>query len=274
MKKITSQKLTKQLTKYGALTAAIIGVADANGQSIVYNDITDFTGGSGDTFLIDLDNDGTDDFRIRHNGGSTSSSNLYIDPLTASNETLGSGGATFAYPFALTTGAAISSGATGSWFNNGFSGGFQSLNYGSCSFGNWCSITDGYIGLRFNILGGTHYGWAQLDVDQTGAIWTVKGFAYHDTADAGLTAGQETLSIGTSTLNDIKIVALNKSIGLYNLPEATNYRLVNMTGKQVLSGVTNGSSVVVEANALANGIYIIELTDTNSNAVIRQKIVL
>ncbi|MEH6534805.1 MAG: T9SS type A sorting domain-containing protein [Psychroserpens sp.] len=269
MKKTTSLKLSKQLTKYGALTAVIVGAADVNGQSIVYDDIADFTGGVGDTFLIDIDSNGTDDFQIRHNG----SSNLYLDPLTASNDALGSGGASFAYPFDLTSGTAISSGA-GSWFNNGFSGGFQSLNYGSCSFGNWCSVSDGYIGLRFNISGSIHYGWVQLDVDQNGDVWTVKGFAYHDTAGMPLNAGQETLSIGTSVLEDIKIVALNKSIGLYNLPEATNYRLVNMTGKQVLDGTTTGSSFVVEANAMANGIYIIELTDANSKAVIRKKLVL
>src|SRR5690606_34793820 len=103
MKKTTSLKLSKQLAKYGALTAAIVGIADANGQSIIYNDIPDFTGGIGDTFLIDLDNNGTNDFQIRHNG-STSYPNLYIDPLTASNDVLGSGGSNFAYPFALSNG--------------------------------------------------------------------------------------------------------------------------------------------------------------------------
>ncbi|MEM5563540.1 T9SS type A sorting domain-containing protein [Psychroserpens sp. AS72] len=269
MKKTTSLKLSKQLAKYGALTAAIVGVNDASGQSIIYNDIADFTGGVGDTFLIDIDNNGTNDFQIRHNG----SSNLYIDPLTASNDVLGSGGATFAYPFALSNGATISNGA-GSWFNNGFSGGFQSLNYGSCSFGNWCSITDGFLGLRFNISGSIHYGWARLDIDAFGDVWTIKDFAYHDTADTALNAGQETLSVGTSVIEDIKIVALNKSIGLYNLSDATNYRLVNMAGKQILDGETTGSSFVIEANAIANGIYIIELTDPNSKAVIRKKLVL
>ncbi|WP_157811584.1 T9SS type A sorting domain-containing protein [Lacinutrix sp. Bg11-31] len=266
MKKTTSLKLSKKLVKYGALTAAIVGVNDINGQSVIYNDITDFTGGSGDTFLIDIDNNGTDDFNINHNG-----SNLFITPLTASNDVLGSGGATYAYPFALTNGTAISSGAT-AWFNNGFAGGFQSLNYSSGSIGNWDNTTDGYLGLRFNISGSTHYGWVRLDVDGTGNVWTVKDLAYSDTANTALNAGQQTLSVETLALDEIKIVALDKSIGLYNLPEATNYRLVNMEGKQVLDGTTTGSSFVVEANATATGLYILELTNTKS--VIRKKIVL
>ena len=269
MNKTTSLKLSKQLTKYSALTAAIVGVADASGQSIIYDDIPDYTGGIGDTFLIDINNDGTDDFQIRHNG----SSNLYIDPLTASNDVLGSGGATFAYPFNLSSGTAISSGA-GTWFNNGFAGGFQSLNYGSCSFGNWCSVTDGFLGLRFNISGSIHYGWAQLDVDALGDLWTVKGYAYHDTPGIGLNAGQETLSLETTIFEDIKIVSLGKSIGLYNINEATNFRLINMTGKEVLNGTASGNDYVIEANALANGIYIIELEDVNTKAVLRKKLIL
>ncbi|NRR93276.1 T9SS type A sorting domain-containing protein [Winogradskyella undariae] len=273
MKKTTSLKLSKQLAKYGALTAAIVGVNDINGQSIIYNDITDFTGGVGDIFQLDIDNNGTNDFQINSESGYFSSVNLFIEPLTASNEVLGSGGSTYAYPFALSNGAAISSGAN-SWYNNGFTSGFQSLNYGSCSFGNWCSITDGYLGLRFNISGNTHYGWARLDIDGGGSVWTVKDFAYHDTPDTPITAGQQTLSIEDSVLNDIKIVTLNKSIGLYNLTEATNYRLINMTGKQVMDGLTTSDDFVIEANSLATGIYILELTDSNTKATLKKKLVL
>ena len=273
MKKTTSLKLSKQLAKYGALTAAIVGVNDANGQSIIYTDITDYTAGIGDTFQFDLDNDGTNDFQINSDTGSFSSVNLFVAPLTASNEVLGSGSSDYAYPFALTNGDAISSGA-GSWFNNGFSNGFQSLNYAACSFGNWCSVTDGFLGLRFNIAGNTHYGWVRLDVDGDGSVWTVKDFAYHDTADTPITAGQQALSVDTSVLDNIKIVTLNKSIALYNLQKATNYSLTNMTGKQVINGITTNNNFVIEANALATGVYILELTDSNTKATINQKIIL
>src|SRR5690606_23662485 len=152
MKKTTSLKLSKQLAKYGALTAAIIGVADASGQSIIHNDISDFIGGTGDTFLLDINNDGVNDFQITHNFYSSSyysSSyrNLRMKPLTASNSILGSGanGDNYVYPFALAHGDDISSAATGTWLNQGFAGGYQSLNYSSCSDGLWCNITDGYL---------------------------------------------------------------------------------------------------------------------------------
>lgn len=180
--------LQKKLAKYSTLAIAITAVGDANAGIIYTDEAPDFNGVIGSQYFLDLNNDGNDDFRIWHNG----SSNLYISPLTSSNEVLGSGGATFAYPFALSSGAMISSGA-GSFFNNGYSGGFQSLNYGSCSFGNWCNVTDRFIGLRFSIGGNIHYGWVRLDVNNAGSVWTVKDYAYDDVMGTGIPAG----SMGT-----------------------------------------------------------------------------
>lgn len=276
MTKITSKKLSKQLAKYSALTVAIGGIADANGQ-INYTDVQpDFAGGIGSEFFLDLDNNGTNDFRIFND----SSNNLLIEPLAASNQFLGSGSSSsYAYPYALSNGAPISASAAGSWFNNGYSMGQASLNYGSssstCSFGNWCDVTDRYLPLRFDVGGNTHYGWARLDVDAIGNVWSVKDYAYNETADEVILAGQQTLTVETSSINDIKIVSLNKTIGLYNLQSATSYRLLNMTGKEVLKGNTLADhSFVIDANSIANGVYIIELTDSNSKAVTRKKLVL
>ena len=275
MKKTTSLNLSKKLASYGALTASIIGVADASGQSIIYTDVNpDFSGTGGSEYLLDIDNNGTNDFRIHAQIGSYYS-NLYLQPLTASNEALGSGGATYAYPFALSNNDVISSGA-GSWFNNSFSNGAMSLNYYGCSFGNWCNTTDGYLGLRFNIAGsGIHYGWIRLDVGGNGSSWTIKDYAYHDTPGSSILAGQQSLSVeGFEAQNQVKIVALNQTIGLYNLPNTTKYSVFNMAGKVVLNGTTENSEYVIEANNIASGVYILELTDQNTNAVIRKKVVL
>jgi hypothetical protein len=83
-----------------------------------------------------------------------------------------------------------------------------------------------------------------------------------------------TLSIEDNALSKIKVVALNKSIGLYNLPAFSNYNLYNMSGQEVLKGSTNEREYVIEASSLASGVYIVELGDTNTNAVIRKKVVL
>ena len=64
MKEITKNNFGKKLARYGALTLAIAGVADATGQ-VNYTDVEpDFVGGMGDDFAIDFDGDGNDDITI------------------------------------------------------------------------------------------------------------------------------------------------------------------------------------------------------------------
>jgi len=88
-------------------------------------------------------------------------------------------------------------------------------------------------------------------------------------AGEGITPG-----LDDNVFNSVKIVALNKSIAIFNLPQQTNYRLFSITGQSVLNGKIENNTHVIEANTLANGIYIIELKDNTSSAVIRKKIVL
>ena len=210
--KNNNKSIKERLAKYGLLTAGILGAPEADAAIIYTDEVPDFAGVIGSQYFLDLNNDGADDFRIWHNG----SSNLYISPLGSTNEVLGSGGTTFAYPFALSAGATISSGA-GGFFNNGFAGGFQSLNYGSCSFGNWCSVTDRYIGLRFDIGGNIHYGWVRLDVNNAGSVWSVKDYAYENVMGMDIDAGEMSSpgsAIGPTGITGVDIADNNNGTDL------------------------------------------------------------
>ncbi|SDI37941.1 T9SS type A sorting domain-containing protein [Winogradskyella thalassocola] len=270
MKKITSKNLSKKLANYGALSLAIGGLTDVSGQ-IIYTDVDpDFTGGVTINYGLDLDNDGTVDFNIL--AGATYSSGNFVQISNASissNSILGSQ-PSFVYPFALDNGAAISSAQT-SFYSVG------TLNYGSCYGGvggsNWCGVTDKYLGLRFQIAGNTHYGWAKLDVSASGDSFTVKEYAYNATAGEAIQAGQ-TLSVDQFAITKVRIVGLDNSIGLYNLPENTNYNVYDISGKSILNGSINDHSYVIEAKGFSQGVYIVELEDTFTNSVIRKKIVL
>ena len=274
MKKITSKNLSKRLAHYSALSLAIAGVADAQGQ-IIYTDIDPDGGGFDSTYDLDLNNDATIEFTIFT--GQTSAGPINAVGMNASaagNSFVGSAPGAYEYPFALNSGDVISSGQT-TWFDANANTG--TLNYMSCYNGtgssNWCGMVDKYLGLRFTLNGNLHYGWARLDVDAAGMNWSIKDYAYNSVAGASIDAGQ-TLSVEEFSTNDIKIVALNKSIGLYNMPEATNFNLYDISGKSVLNGTTSGNQFVIEANGVSNGIYILELSDPNSDAIIRKKIVL
>src|SRR5690606_40851412 len=121
----------------------------------------------------------------------------------------------------------ISNGASsGTWNDNGFSGGANSLNYGSCDYGNWCGITDGYLGLRFVAGGNTYYGWARLDVAAAPDDYAVNDYAYNSPPDQAIEAGQQTLGVEDNLLaSTVKIISKDQNISLYNLPESTNYKL-------------------------------------------------
>ncbi len=282
MSKKDTKDLKKRLANYGLLAAAITGANEADA-AIIYTDIVpDFAGGLGSEYFLDLDNNAVNDFRIWHNG----SSNLYISPLTATNEVLGSGGVTYAYPFNLAASAPISSGA-GGWFNNGFSGGFQSLNYGSCSYGNFCSVVDGYIGLRFDIGGNIHYGWVRIDVDAAGNVWSVKDYAYETIAGTAIGAG-EMVSVPVATPASAVIGSdiADNSNGLdlqvdFNagMDETTisEYRLMAVEASQVGTFDQTAAEAVMAANYIAvlpdgsmsyTEVFTAASTDTDGNPIV------
>ncbi|MBU2929194.1 T9SS type A sorting domain-containing protein [Winogradskyella psychrotolerans] len=271
MKKITSKNFSKKLANYGALSLAIAGLTDVSGQ-IIYTDVDpDFTGGGLIDYSLDLDNDGNADFNIDAGTLNAGAYNFVQinNASNSSNSILGSQ-PSYIYPFALDNGAIISSGQS-----TFYSGG--TLNFASCYLGvgdsNWCGATDKYLGLRFQIAGSTHYGWAKLDVSESGDSFTVKEYAYNATAGEAIEAGQ-TLSVDQFALNNVRIVGLNNSIGLYNLPENTNYNVYDISGKSILNGSINNNSYIIEAKRLSQGVYIVELEDVYTNSVIRKKIVL
>lgn len=278
MKKITQKKtLSNRLAQYSALTVAIAGIADANGQ-IVYTDITDHIGNSSNPqYMLDLNNDGTDDFRVHqfnyYSYYGFSFNALYMKPLNAGNEVLinSSSPGSYAYPFALDSGDVISSGQT-TWNDNSFSTGHMSLNFGG-SDGNFIGVTDKFVGLRFVVSGDTYYGWARLDVSADAGSWVVKDYAYNSTPNSPIITGQ-TLSLGDNQMPNVKVVALNKSIGLYNLGGNTEYSLVSVSGQSVLKGSTSNTTHVIEANTVSNGVYVLELKDVDTNAILRKKVIL
>lgn len=299
-KQLPNSSLAEKLKAYSLAAGALAVIPGAANANIIYTDENpDFSGVIGSQYFLDLNNDGNDDFRIWHNG----SSNLYISPLTSTNEVLGSGGATFAYPFALTSGAMVSS-AAGGFFNNGFAGGFQSLNYGSCSFGNWCSVTDRYIGLRFDIGGNIHYGWVRLDVNQAGSVWTIKDYAYEDVATAPIPAGamgspgaasvssgvigadvadngngldlDVTFTAGAdeTSINEYRIMVVKSANAAgFDEPTATavaaaNYTAVTPTGSPTYQQVLAAGALDVDGDAVTNSVPYVVFVLSEADGVV------
>ncbi|MDU8887178.1 T9SS type A sorting domain-containing protein [Yeosuana sp. MJ-SS3] len=271
MKTSTRKELSNRMVQYGALSLAISGLTDGNSQTLNYFDIDD-VGGQYVVHVFDLNGDGQGDFNIRNVEYLYNyvyyRSYLGIWPAPG-NAVLGSSANSLIYPFALDEGEIISAGNS-NWKSNNF---YQTLIWSYCySNSNWCGVTDKYLGLRFNDLSAnTYYAWARLDVTAADD-WVLKDYAFYGTPDTPIMAGEGRLDIDENILRKVKIIALNKSIAIYNLTDITNYRLFNITGQSLLEGVIENDTYVIEANTMSSGVYIIELKDLNTNAISRKKI--
>jgi len=97
----------------------------------------------------------------------------------------------------------------GSGWINSFARGFYWQSTGhqgfSFSFGPWASKS-GYLGVRFLIDGGTHYGWVALSVfEGTGEV---TGYAYDTVANQPINAGQTSATPEPGTLGVLALGSL------------------------------------------------------------------
>ncbi|WP_248397819.1 T9SS-dependent choice-of-anchor J family protein [Bizionia sp. M204] len=105
-------------------------------------------------------------------------------------------------------------------------------------------------------------------------------FRHHDVSDQFILNFDDVSLVGTllSTdefaLNSMFIGCKDKVVTIYNLQGEANYRILNIAGQEVLNGNTRLESQNIDAGNLASGIYIVEVTDANSNAQKRKKIVI
>lgn len=184
-----SKKVANRIKTYSAMGTALLGTEAT--AAIVYTDVSpDFNGGTTSTYMLDLNNDSINDFQIFGVSSSSSSSSstlakLFISPLTSGNAALGSYGTFyFGYPYALNSNDNIGPSASGSWLTNSY----QSMNY-TGDYGNWIGVTDKYIGLKIVVGGNTYYGWCRMDVSADGSTWVVKDYAYENTPNTPIAAG-------------------------------------------------------------------------------------
>jgi hypothetical protein len=167
-------------------------------------------------FDLDLNHDGITDFTIQ-NLYSYNRTSICKPFMAFVYESPASGNdAEGGYPFvsALPRGARISA-------SQGFFGGqWMALHSRvflgrrqecvSSHFGNWYSVIDRYLGLKFRIHQGTHYGWARLNVQKGQGkqlVATLTGYAYETIPNkpiiAGKTHGPDVITLQDASLGHL-----------------------------------------------------------------------
>jgi hypothetical protein len=264
MKKITSLNKSK-LSSYTAFAGAIVAGSAANAQ-VTYTDVNpDVVADSLNPYAIDFNNDATPDlvFGVQH-----------VNQLFSGYTIVGA----YAYGFlpaglpvanpadsataVLDCGVAVASqplfygGANGGTAAFGYDLVVQPINY-PLSGGPWLGLTDKYLGFKFTVGTGTHYGWARLDVAANAETITIKEYAFNATPDGAIstcqTAGIEDVSVDNkvtikTTLNDATINVTPDLIG-------GTINLVSMTGQVVKTIVISDVNTTISFEGVESGIY-------------------
>lgn len=197
-KSTLSEGLKSRLKAYSMTAGAVAAGAVGAQAQIDYTDIDpDAVAFDTNSVFLDLNGDGTDDFEFLVINGTYGSGafNVYRGFAIAldSNEINGASSSSYLYPYANGNNEVIDANDT---FNGGSSA-YQTLGWdyvpasssnGAYNYGNirW-NGGDAYLGLKLNVGGSIHYGWARIElVVGNGGELVVKDYAFNQTADAAI----------------------------------------------------------------------------------------
>jgi len=207
-----NSRLEKHLLAYaaaaGAASVSVLVLAQPAEARIVYTPAHKVIQPN-TPYQLDLNHDGTPDF-VLYNLYWTSSGNkgASLRPVGPHGNAIADS-ASYKYALALKKGANIGSGLTfRSAFEAVMAAVSTSANGTERSRGPWINVANRYLGLRFNIKGQTHFGWARFTArasnDPPDVDVTLTGYAYETIANkpivAGATHGQNDLSAQPATL--------------------------------------------------------------------------
>ncbi len=142
---------------------------------------------------------------------------------------------------------------------------------------NFQDLGDRYIGVRFELNDNTHYGWVL--VSYASLTLTVKGYAYNETPDTPIDAG-DTGALGVTGLN------FQNNFSAFPLPttrflsikskqnnQIQNIEIYDLTGRLVTSTkikVINEELISIDVSSLNKGVYVIKLIDNHNKNYIKK----
>lgn len=265
--------LKEKLKSYSALASAVFGTAAAADAQIVYTDVNpDVTlnviNDSLNAYEVDFDSDGNADMIVGSYGfvhPTAGQINLSLNLIQPNDVAalLGYDDSGYPYTAALASGVLVDPAAT-NWYDTTAFGGSQASNAVDIAtigaYGQFNTGADLYIGARFVLTTGTHYGWVRIQVPTDVSSTMIKDYAYRVTPDTGLNTGETGLGIAEMPA-DVWFTSVNGKNVTITSKQQGNLTVIDMTGKTVATGkMENGSAVLNLSNA-TSGMYIVQFED-------------
>jgi len=281
MKKLYKSNNAGKLAAYSAMAGAFVAVTGDVNAEVVYTDITDVDVALGESYGLDLDNDGTADFLLAAVTAASNWTFAYaVGNLSAygyggpSNMVVGYSGAILPYASALNEDDPI--GPDQSFISNTYNMLWLASIYSGITYGPFAGVTDKYMGVAFSIGGETHYGWARLDVSVGPVEFTVKDYAYDDVAEAEILAGATSGGgIDVVNLNDSQVAAYSYGNTINVIVKDSeagveNVRVFDIDGKVVYSARVADNNMAITLDNAATGLYTLQLTGANNSVYGKQ----
>jgi hypothetical protein len=264
--------LEKKALKYSAMAGSLVAFAGTAGAQIVYTDVNpDETYNEDDMYMLNVDNDGTDDFMliqfdtlIQYGSFSFPAEGVVI--LTAgSNAAINTSGGQINYLTALNLNDPIDNLQTFSQSTASsplIAGGYVNFGIGGYGIGPWIDAADHYMGLTFLAGSNFHYGWCRMNVAADGLSFIIKDYAYESTPQTGLLAGQTVNSVSDLVADGVSFQVINNTVQLDLLNTQFtngNVSVINVSGQSVYTSNFNDSKSI-DLNGYASGVYMISVT--------------
>lgn len=267
------KELQKKLKKYSAAAVAIATTGIAADAQVVYNQVNKtMTAANNPIDSIDINQDGTYDLGMIIYASGSNAIVLGLPINSQGHAMAGSTPSSYNYPFKLNSGDQVNTQA----FLPADSLGTFTFVYGGTNPYNelWNGgVTDGYLGLKLNVSGNTHYGWVRMDMAANGQTVVIKDMAYNSTANGAITAGQ---GIGLDKYAEIANSVWVDGERIYAdiLAEYDNasISLIDITGKQVANFELTNAKQDFDVSDMAAGTYVLSITVDKD--VINKKVVL
>jgi len=198
------QSLEKNLLAYAAAAGAgLIVYAHPAAAQVVYTPSnislgTPFAGGV--TTNLDLNNDGTPDFKITNFSYQTQGqggASMTIVPTQPGNEIVGAYAGTLNHRIiAQGLGAGVKIGSSAKFLTSGHDVFLANFSLGTAALppiGSWLAVEFAYLGLKFTVNGEVHYGWARIKLVAPGSftMGSIYGYAYESTPNQPILSGQK-----------------------------------------------------------------------------------
>jgi hypothetical protein len=260
------KELQNKLSRYTAAAAAVVAATSATAQ-ITYTDVNpDYTvdddqDANGFTVAgLDLNNDATPDFILASRDTTFADRTRFtlVAPYgSAGNAIAGETPTAYDYALALNLNDMIDNSLNWIATTNTMAYNVASSNpYNE----NWNGVTDKYLGLKFIVGANTHYGWARLDVQAIGDVWTLKDYAFNATPNGAIMAGQ-VAGVNTMEMESLLhfVNQADNSVKVVINGDLTEGKisLISAAGQVVSTGNVDSNEYNVSLNGLSAGIYVI-----------------